>query len=109
MDFFILTTTQEHHMAVGIVATLKIQADKIEAFETDFKALMAIVAEKEPGNNYYDLHKSRDEAGSYVVMEQYVDQAALDLHGKSDEFKAKSAKLGDYLAGAPTVTILDAV
>tara|TARA_B100001105_G_C22126136_1_gene329683 strand:+ start:171 stop:590 length:420 start_codon:yes stop_codon:yes gene_type:complete len=107
--FSSLLPTQEHHMAVGIVATLKIQADKIEAFETDFKALMAIVAEQEPGNNYYDLHRSRDDAGSYVVMEQYVDQAALDLHGKSDEFKAKSAKLGDYLAGAPTVTILDAV
>ena len=89
-------------MAVGIVATLKIQADKIEAFETDFKALMAIVAEQEPGNNYYDLHRSREDAGSYVVMEQYVDQAALDLHGKSVEFKAKSARLGDYLAGAPT-------
>ncbi|MDC0068618.1 antibiotic biosynthesis monooxygenase [Gammaproteobacteria bacterium] len=96
-------------MAVGIVATLKIQADKVEAFEADFKHLMAIVAEQEPGNNYYDLHRSRDEAGSYVVMEQYVDQAALDLHGKSDEFKAQSAKLGDYLADAPTVTILDAV
>jgi hypothetical protein len=40
---------------------------------------------------------------------EYVDQAALDLHGKSVEFKAKSANLGDYLAGAPTVTILDAV
>ena len=36
-------------MAVGIVATLKIQADKIEAFEADFKDLMAIVADKEPG------------------------------------------------------------
>ena len=64
-------------MAVGIVATLKIQADKVEAFEADFKDLMAIVAEQEPGNNYYDLHRSRDEAGSYVVMEQYVDQACL--------------------------------
>jgi quinol monooxygenase YgiN len=39
-------------MAVGIVATLKIKADKIEEFETNFKELMAIVAEKEPGNNY---------------------------------------------------------
>ena len=96
-------------MAVGIVATLKIQPDKIEEFETNFKQLMAIVAEQEPGNNYYDLHRSRDEAGTYVVMEQYVDQAALDVHGKSEEFKAQSAKLGGCLAGAPTITILDAV
>lgn len=96
-------------MPVGIFATLNIQEEKIQEFETTFKELMAIVAEKEPGNNYYDLHRSRDEVGSYVVMEQYVDQAALDLHGKSDEFKAVSAKLGGFLAGAPVVTVYDAV
>ncbi len=47
--------------------------------------------------------------GTYVVMEQYADQAALDVHGKSDEFKAQSAKLGAFLAGAPTINIYDAV
>ena len=96
-------------MAVGIVATLKVQPDRAAEFEANFKQLMTIVTEKEPGNNYYALHRSRDEEGTYVVMEQYVDQAALDVHGKSDEFKAQSAKLGDFLAGAPTINIYDAV
>ncbi|MBO6555411.1 MAG: antibiotic biosynthesis monooxygenase [Pseudomonadales bacterium] len=96
-------------MAVGIVATLNIQPDKTDEFEENFKQLMAIVAEKEPGNNWYALHRSRDEEATYIVMEQYVDQAALDQHGKSDEFKAQSAKLGAFLAGAPTISILDAV
>ena len=96
-------------MAVGIVATLKVQPDRAAEFEANFKELMTIVTEKEPGNNYYALHRSRDEEGTYVVMEQYVDQAALDVHGKSDEFKAQSAKLGAFLAGAPTINIYDAV
>ena len=96
-------------MAVGIFATLKVQPEKAEEFEKNFKQLMAIVAEKEPGNVFYALNRSRDEKGAYVVMEQYVDQAALDLHGKSDEFKAVSAKLGAFLAGAPTITLYDAV
>ena len=96
-------------MAVGIVATLKVKPEQAEEFENNFKQLMAIVAEQEPGNNYYALHRSRDEAGTYVVMEQYVDQAALDVHGKSDDFKAQSAKLGAFLAGAPEITIYDAV
>jgi len=96
-------------MPVGIVATLKVKSDKIEEFENSFKELMAVVADKEPGNVYYALHRSRDEAGTYVVMEQYVDQAALDLHGKSDEFKAAGAKLGGCLDGAPEVTLYDAV
>ena len=96
-------------MAVGIFATLKVQPEKAEEFETNFKKLMAIVAEQEPGNVFYALNRSREEPGSYVVMEQYVDQAALDLHGKSDDFKAQSAKLGEFLAGAPTITLYDAV
>ena len=96
-------------MAVGIVATLKVQADKTSEFETTFKELMAIVADKEPGNNWYALHRSRDEENTYIVMEQYVDQAALDLHGKSDEFKAVSAKLGGCLAGRPEIKYFDAV
>ena len=96
-------------MGVGIVATLKIKPEKTEEFESAFKELMSIVAEKEPGNNYYELHRSREGEATYVVMEQYVDQAALDVHGKSDEFKATSAKLGGCLAGAPEIKIFDAV
>ena len=76
-------------MGVGIVATLKIK-QKTEEFSV--QKLMSIVAEKEPGNNY--TNSIDPEEGSRVVMEQYVDQAALDVHGKSDEFKATSAKLG---------------
>ena len=96
-------------MGVGIVATLTVKADKAEEFETNFKELMAVVADKEPGNNYYTLHRSRDEANTYVVMEQYVDQAALDVHGKSEEFQAVSAKLGGCLAGAPVIKLYDSV
>ena len=96
-------------MGVGIVATLKIKPEKTEEFETTFKELMSIVAEKEPGNNYYELHRSREEEATYVVMEQYVDQAALDVHGYSVDFIASSAKLGEFLAGAPEIKIFDAV
>lgn len=96
-------------MAVGINATLIVKAEKASEFEKNFKELMAIVADKEPGNNYYDLYRSRDDVNTYFVMEQYVDQAALDLHGKSDEFKAIAAKLGGCLEGAPTVNLCDSI
>ena len=96
-------------MAIGIVATLKVKEDKTGEFEAGFKELMSIVAEKEPGNSCYALHRSREEENAYIVMEQYADQAALDMHGKSDEFKAVSARLGDCLDGAPVIKIYDAV
>lgn len=96
-------------MAVGIIAKLKIKEDKIEEFEAAFRELMAVVREVETGNDYYTLHRSREEVGSYYVMEQYVDQAALDVHGKSDAFKAVNAKLVGCVAAPPEIELLDAV
>lgn len=96
-------------MAVGIVATLKIKPGTNEEFETTFKKMMAIVAEEEPGNNFYLLHRSRDDENTYVVMEQYQDQAAVDVHGKSEAFKAASASLGACMAGRPEIQLLDGV
>jgi quinol monooxygenase YgiN len=96
-------------MAIGIYATLVIQEGKNDEFETNFKELMAVVAEKEPGNNYYALHRSREDANTYIVMEQYVDQAAVDAHGKSEEFQTVSAKLGGFLAAPPEMEFFDAV
>lgn len=96
-------------MAVGIVAKLTIQEGKNEEFESVFKEMTAEVKATEPGNNYYDLHKSRASDTTYYVLEQYVDQAALDAHGKSDRFREISAKLGGCMAGRPDIQIMDAV
>jgi quinol monooxygenase YgiN len=94
-------------MAIGIVARLKIQPGKNEEFEATFSELEAVVSETEPGNNFYALHKSRADENTYIVLEQYTDQAALDVHGKSDQFKSVSAKLGDCMAGRPEIEIMD--
>ena len=96
-------------MAIGILAKLKIKEDQIEVFEEAFRELMAVVKEHEPGNVYYTLNRSREESGTYYVMEQYVDQAAVDAHGKSDAFKAVNAKLGPCVAAPPEIELLDCV
>ena len=95
--------------AIGIVAKLTIQEGKNAEFETLFQGLKAAVKANEPGHNFYEIHKSRDDANVYYVLEQYADQAALDQHGKSDDFKAASAKLGGVMAGRPEITLMDAV
>ncbi len=96
-------------MTIGIIAKLMIQEGKNEEFEAIFKELAAVVAEQEPGNNFYALHRSQKDSNTYVVLEQYADQGALDVHGKSDEFTAAAAKLGGCLAGAPEIEMLDGV
>jgi quinol monooxygenase YgiN len=96
-------------MAIGVVATLKVQEGKNADFEKVFTELARAVRENEPGNNYYELHQSREDSQVYVVMEQYKDQAALDAHGQTDYFKAAGASMGGFMGGAPNIEFFDSI
>jgi quinol monooxygenase YgiN len=96
-------------MAIGVIATLKVQSGKGQEFEQVFGDLAAQVRANEPGNKLYQVFKSRKEADTYVVMEVYQDQPALEAHGKSDHFKAAGPKLGPTLAGRPDIHYLDSI
>ena len=74
-------------MAIGLIATIKVQEGKNEAFETVFLELAQRVREDEPGNMLYALHRSTTDAQTYKVMEQYVDAGALHAscqHGHAE-------------------------
>ena len=96
-------------MSIGVIAKLTIKEGCNQAFEEKFSELAATVRANEPGNNFYSLHKSRTDNLSYVVLEEYVDEAALAAHGKSDYFRAIGAELGPHMAGAPQVEYFDGV
>lgn len=96
-------------MTVGVIAKLKVQEGKGEEFEKVFAELSAAVRAKEEGNIFYVLHRARNDPLTYVVLEQYKDQAAMDTHGKSDHFRSIGAKMGPCLAGAPSIEVLDGV
>jgi quinol monooxygenase YgiN len=96
-------------MAIGVIATLKIQPDKTGEFETFFTELAKQVRANEPGNLAYQLTKSRTEPGTYKVLEVYADQDALTHHGGTDYFKAAGPKFGGVLAGRPEIEYLDGV
>ncbi|MEO0982445.1 MAG: putative quinol monooxygenase [Pseudomonadota bacterium] len=94
---------------IGVVATLKIASGKEAEFEGVAKDLMAKVKANEPGCLTYQLYKSKKEEGTYIFMEQYSSQDALDAHGKTEYFKAAGPGLGACLAGAPDIQYFDAV
>ena len=96
-------------MAIGVTAKLTIQEGKNEEFEGIFSELMAEVNAKESGCNFYALHKSRTDAQSYIVLEQYADEESLAAHRKTDHFRSLGKKMGGCLAGAPEVEIMDAI
>jgi len=96
-------------MAVGIVATLKVQEGKDKDFEAVFHDLAKAVRANEPGNKLYQLCKSRKDANTYVVMEIYENDEALKAHGATEHFKTIGAGLGPTLAGRPDIQYFDTI
>ncbi|MDX2476123.1 MAG: putative quinol monooxygenase [Gammaproteobacteria bacterium] len=93
---------------LGVIATLTIQDGKQEGFEALMRDLAAQVKAKEADCTFYELHKT-DDATVYVMMEQYTDQAAFDAHGKTAHFKELGGRLGEFLAAAPGIQIMQGV
>ena len=88
---------------IGVVAKLNIQDGKADEFEAACKDLMAKVKANEPGCLTYQLYQSDKEENTYIFMEQYASQDALDAHGKTEYFAAAMPALGACLAGAPDI------
>lgn len=93
---------------VSIVATIKVKPGQEAAFEAVAKELMAAVAANEPGCEYYRLHKSAT-PGTYVFLERYKDDAAIDAHRKTDHFRALGKQMGEHMDGRPEVLVLQEV
>lgn len=96
-------------MAIGLLAKISVQEGKNEAFEKAFLALTAKVRANEPGNIFYALNRSQTDPQLYVVMEQYADAEALEMHRKSDYFLAANGVLGGLVAGAPEIELFEAL
>jgi len=96
-------------MAIGLLATITVQDGKNAEFEEVFLDLTEQVRANEPGTLFYVLHRSRSNPQVYKVMEQYDGPEALEAHGKTEYFQAASAKLGELVAGAPEIEIMETV
>jgi quinol monooxygenase YgiN len=96
-------------MAVGIIATLKVQEGKEKDFEAVFRDMMKAVRANEPGNTLYQVCKSRKEPATYVVMELYDNDDALKAHSSSDHYKTIGAGIGPLLAGRPDIQYFDTI
>lgn len=93
----------------GAVAELTIIDGKQAEFEAIARELEAAVAANEPGVLYYKLFRVQGSSTTYVFMEQYRDQAAVDAHRGFEHFKRLGKAMGPFLAGPPKVTRLDKV
>ena len=94
---------------LGVVATIRVKPGMEQDFETVARELVAKVRANEPGCALYALHR-RQEGGegppTYVFMERYRDQAAVDVHRGTDYFKTLGRKMGEYMEGRAEVVRL---
>ena len=83
-----------------VVATLKIKPGTADAFVAVAKRMAEAVKTNEPGNHGYELLKT-DSDTSWVFLERYQDEAAVEAHRKSDHFRAIGKEMGQYMDGKP--------
>lgn len=96
-------------MPVSVSAILRIKPDMLHAFEQAFTDYQQKVREREPGNLFFQLNRSRDESGTYLVMEKYTDDAALDTHRNTAHYKEIPAIFGGFMAGPPEILVFDCI
>ena len=96
-------------MTLGVIATIKVLEGKNSEFEATFSELAKQVLANEDGCVFYALHRSKSDAQTYKVLEQYKSADDLKAHGKTEYFIAANQKLTGLVAAAPDIEVLDGV
>jgi quinol monooxygenase YgiN len=87
---------------IGVVATIKVKEGQGAEFEKVATELVRKVNENEKGCLLYQLYHG-EEPNTYVFMERYKDQAAVDEHRGTDYFKTLGRAMGAFMDGRPDV------
>ena len=92
----------------GTVATIKIKEGKGAEFEKIATELVNKVNENEKGCLLYQVYHG-EVPNTYVFMERYADQAAVDAHRNTEYFKTLGRAMAEFMDGKPTVQRLKQV
>ncbi|RRQ88710.1 putative quinol monooxygenase [Streptomyces griseofuscus] len=95
-------------MSVIIVANLVAKAGQEELVEkTLLEAVPAV--HDEPGCARYSLHRKKGTVGHFVMVEKWASENDLQSHRGGIAMAKVGKVLGDALAEAPSVVVLDAL
>jgi len=87
---------------IVIIGKVSIQPDKREQFFSEVNTAVEATL-KEAGVSRYELVQSVGEQNTYLLIEEYADEAALASHSETEHLKRLGAMLGTMLAGPPAI------
>jgi len=93
---------------ITVIAKLPIKEGKMEEALGEFKGLMSKVA-KEEGTLLYSLNKEKSNPNTLVVVEQYKDKDAFNLHSSTPHFKEFFAKSAAFIGGKPEIVLMEEI
>ena len=88
---------------VTVIATLRVQSGKEEAFQREAEKMITHVKANEPGTLTYVLHRSSADPTEFMFYEVYKDQEALNTHGASEPMRHFFGAVGGFVAGRPEI------
>lgn len=88
-----------------VVATLIAKPESVDVVrDACTKAIEAV--HSEPGCELYSLHEAD---GTFVFVEQWADEEALKTHNTAPAIGALFGVIGEHLASAPDIKVLQSV
>jgi quinol monooxygenase YgiN len=92
-------------MPVVVVATMTVKPESVDTVR-DILTNAVEEVHDEPGCQLYSLHQSGE---TFVFVEQWADPDALKTHSTAPAITKLFAAVGDHLAGAPDIKMLEPV
>ena len=92
-------------MPVVVVATMTVKPDSVDTAR-DILARAVDEVHGEPGCQLYSLHQTGE---TFVFVEQWADEEALKTHSTAPAVGNMFKAVGEHLAGAPDIKMLQPV
>lgn len=89
-----------------INASFFIKENQRENFLTDTKELIS-ETRKEEGCLAYNLYESLEERNTFIMVEKWKDQIAIDIHNQNPLLQNFISKVADYSIKAPYLKIFE--
>ena len=87
-----------------INAIMKVQSEHREQYLALVQPLIQ-AANAEEGSLYYEHFEKTDEPNTFVMIEHYKDQAAVEAHNASEHFKTFFGQVSELLSAKPDIVV----